>query len=511
MKKVLQSCLALLIAVRLLLPMSAAGAGSLTVSHVSGRQGETAVVEVRLDNGDICGGRFVLNYAGDELELISADKAGSYPGFVNPKPEKNQILVSLASTSVLESQALLTLTFRILADTSAEGSAITVSEARFYGEDNQSTAATITAGSVTRDCAWLRLDSAETVAGQAARVEVSLSGGLLPAGGQFSILYDASVVKPTAVLPMEAAENTAVVSNLSVPGKVMVSFAGTENLENGCLCAVIFTAVGAAESGTELALADICLRDAEEQILDHAVTVGSVSIVVPQESDPKLWVVGGAIESDGGATVSVVLQGRGKVCGGQFSLSFDPAMDAEVIAGEDVTAKAENGTVKLSWAGVAPETDTRTLLTVRFSSPVEGKPISFGSDVRLYDGSDNWITSVDIRPAVITASSVVTAVVDEVKVESSSGRSEVTVDVDLADINFYTAEQTERVVPMLALYEGSRMTALVKADSIALSDGIAETSLSVSTGRTFDSCRVFLLSDDTGALPLCSALQPELS
>ena len=46
MKKVLQSCLALLIAVGLLLPMSAAGAGSLTVSHVSGRQGETAVVEV---------------------------------------------------------------------------------------------------------------------------------------------------------------------------------------------------------------------------------------------------------------------------------------------------------------------------------------------------------------------------------------------------------------------------------------------------------------------------------
>jgi len=50
-----------------------------------------------------------------------------------------------------------------------------------------------------------------------------------------------------------------------------------------------------------------------------------------------------------------------------------------------------------------------------------------------------------------------------------------------------------------------------RADDSELSDGIAETSLSVSTGRTFDSCRVFLLSDDTGALPLCSALQPELS
>ena len=61
MKKLWKSCLALLVLVGLLLPTSAAGTGTLTISSVSGEQGETVSVEVRLQSVDVCGGSFNLN------------------------------------------------------------------------------------------------------------------------------------------------------------------------------------------------------------------------------------------------------------------------------------------------------------------------------------------------------------------------------------------------------------------------------------------------------------------
>ena len=208
MKRLQALCLALLLVVSLLLPTPATAAGTLSISHVSGKKGETVAVEVRLESEDVCGGGFNLNYNAEELELVSADKASGWMGFVNPKPAEHTVRVSLASTEVIEDQLLLTMTFRVLEDTSAEGSAITVSHALFYDENGEMTAAKVTDGSVTKDCAWLRLDDAKTVEGQAARVEVSLGGKLLPAGGEFTICYDSTVVRPTAVLSLEGAEDT---------------------------------------------------------------------------------------------------------------------------------------------------------------------------------------------------------------------------------------------------------------------------------------------------------------
>ena len=282
-------------------------------------------------------------------------------------------------------------------------------------------------------------------------------------------------------------------------------------MENGRFCAVIFEAVGEAESNTELTLTEIRLRDENEKLLDHAVAVGSVSIQMPGEADPKLWVVGGAIEENGGATVSVVLQGSRRVSGGQFSLSFDAAMQAEIKGGTDVICSEENGTVKLAWAGVEPEADKRTLLTIHFAAPKEGSAIRFGSDVRLYDSNDKQIGVVDIRPAEITAVSRVTAMVDEIKVESKGEVTEVTAVVDFADASFYTETPTERVVPMMAVYENGRMTGIVRADSLALSEGTAEAALSVNAKGGFDDCQVFLVSDDAAVQPLCAALQVNLS
>lgn len=506
MKKRLKKGLALLMALSLALSWSAAAAGTLEISSVSGKQGDTVTVSVHLTSTDVCGGGFTVSYNDAELELVSAEKSGGWIGFVNPSDTAPTVRVSFSSTQVIADQELCLLHFRVLADTPVDGSPITVTNARFYDIDSQPTTAGVISGSVSRDCVWLHLASAETVEGQAARVEVSLSGKLLPAGGNFTITYDPAVVRPTAVLPLECAGDAMLSYDLSVSGQVKVSFAGAAGVENGRLCAVVFAAVGSADTGTVLSVTDPRFYDADSQLLDHAVTTGNVSVVVPTEADPKLWVVGGAITEDGTATVSILAQGRGRVCGGQFSLLFDSAMLAQVTPGADVTVREDAGKVHVSWAGIAADLDERTLLTIRFAAPVEGSAITFDGNVRLYDGGSKLIEVVDIRPAAITARSSVTAVVDEVKVDTSGSTSEVQVAVDLADVKYFTDTAVETVTAILALYNNGQLTGFDMVEDITLSSGIAETALAAQTRKAFDAFQVFLLSADGSAVPLCQAL-----
>ena len=77
-------------------------------------------------------------------------------------------------------------------------------------------------------------------------------------------------------------------------------------------------------------LTDVRLYDENSQPLDTSVTDGTISVTAPSSRDPKLWIVGGALQDDGTATVAVVLQGQGVTCGGNFDLCFDSSMKAAI-------------------------------------------------------------------------------------------------------------------------------------------------------------------------------------
>ena len=88
MKRRLKGAAALLLGLCLLLPGKALAAGStLTVSAVSGRQGENVTVEVRLSSDEICGGSFTLRYDSALLELTDAESRVDGLCFVNPGAE----------------------------------------------------------------------------------------------------------------------------------------------------------------------------------------------------------------------------------------------------------------------------------------------------------------------------------------------------------------------------------------------------------------------------------------
>jgi hypothetical protein len=496
---------ALLLALLLLLSQTALGAGTVSVSSVSGKTGELAAVEVRLTGDDVCSGNFTICFDSDSLQLVSAARAdGSWFGYVN-ETGPGRVRVSFAQTTPLTDALLCVLSFRITANTAPQGSAVTVENLRLYDGDGQTVGGSVQTGAVTRQCAWFHLDSAETVAGQSARVEVSLDGGMLPAGGNFTVNYDPDVLEPTAVLALDGLGGAALDYSLTTPGAVRISYAASEAIPGGRLCAVIFRAVGGAETGAQLTLTDVRAYDENSEPVDTAVTAGSVRVVAATDKAPKLWVVGGALNEDGTATVSVVLQGRGQICGGDFTLKYAGGITV-IQTASGVETQAEDGALRVSWASATPALEELTLVTLTLSGGAEGKAVDFGSDVRLYDSGSTQVSVVDIRPGTLTAQGQVSVQMAESTVAATASGTRVTVEVDLADVGLYTDQPLKTVTPILALYADGRLAGLAMEDGAALSGGVAELSLTAKSTAAVTEYKVFLLDAAQSATPLCPAL-----
>lgn len=506
MKQRIISFVAVFLVLTMVLTQTVFAQGTLTVSSVSGKSGDHVTVEIRLDSDDVCSGNFNICFDSTCLQLIDAVRAdGNWLGYVNQTGD-GTVRVSFAQTTVLKEAVLCILTFRLTADTPVGGSKITLSNVRLYDENSNAVASNVILGTVSRQCAYFHLDCADTVENQSVRVEVSLDGGILPAGGNFSVTFDPAVLQPTAVLALEGLSGAQISSNLDEAGVVRVSFAGSQEIAGGRLCAVIFRAVGAADDGSVLTLTDVRAYDEDSQLVDVMVSSGTVQIVLPTEKDPKLWVVGGALNEDGTADVSLLLQGRGIVCGGNFSLQYDSRMTVEATAGSGVEIYSGEGELRFSWASATPALEELTLATLHFSNAVVSE-LNFGSDVRLYDSDSNTpIPVVDIRSGTISTVDRVIAVLDSAQIETSEGISTVTVNVDLADVCFYSENPTSTVTPALAVYENGQLKGLTMEHDVALNNGILETSLNVQTRGTVTEYKVLLLSEAESPLPLCGVM-----
>ena len=140
-----------------------------------------------------------------------------------------------------------------------------------------------------------------------------------------------------------------------------------------------------------------------------------------------------------------------------------------------------------------------------FASAVESK-LTFDSNVNLFDEDSKQIGSVDIRSGAVTAvSSPVTVTVDQVSVKSGEDKSSVTIDVDLADVTYFTDEPVEQATAMLALYSDNMLVGIDVADPTQLGSGVAEISLSASCGRRITDYAVFVVGDSSR--PISSVLR----
>lgn len=504
MRKSISLTLALLLA--LLLPGGAFAAGSLEISGGAGKRGELVTVEVRLTGGkDVHAGNFSISYDHDALTLERADKVGTWMGAVNPNDSQGNVRVSIASgAEAIPDQVLLTLTFLVREGASPEGSTLSVENARFYNAEGDPAEVSVSVGTIAKKCVYFHLDCADTVEAQSVRAEVSMDGELHPAGGNFTVAYDAAALEPTAVLPLDSAGGAQLTSNLSIPGEVRISFAGSGALQPGRLCAVIFRTRGAAGSESTLSLKDVRAYDEDSGPVDHMVAGGTVHIVMPSDRDPKLWVVGGALE-EGRATASVLLQGRGIVCGGQFTLLYGAGVTVTAEPGAGVEINQGDGMLQVTWAAETPPLDAVSLVTLYFTNAQEGE-LSFDENVRLYDSGGQQIGVVDIRPGRLTAAGQVTALA-EGTIQPAGGSSQVTVELDLADINYYTQSARAAATPVLAVYDSDgRLRGLDLQADVPFDRGVLETELTVKTSAEAAAYQVFVLDSAQSAQPLCGEI-----
>ena len=510
MKRRLKGVAALLLVLCLLLPGRALAAGStLTVSAVSGRQGESVTVEVCLSSDEICGGSFTLRYDSAALELTGAESRAGGLCLVNPS-SAGSVNVAVAGVNPIGDVTLCALTFRILEDTSVDGTPVTVSAPRFYGAEGESILPEITAGTVSRDCVQLRLVSAETTQYQSVRAEVHLDG-LAPAGGNFAITYDPAVLEPASVLPLEGLNGALCEYSIEEEGILRVSFAAAQAVDEGALCAAVFRVIGAAGGTSEMELTDVRTYDEQDAPMDTQVSGGVISVLPPSERAPKLWVVGGSVGEDGTATAGILLQGRGSIYGGGLTLRYDPRMTvkAEPAAGCQVY-DAGNGELRLSWARDSAYMD-ETLLTLSIADAVEGELTLSG--VQLYDAEGKPVSDVDVRPGRISAAAMLAAAVDEDKtvLETEKDMQTLSLTVDLADVRYYTEEPVPNLTPVLAVYDENGRMVGTSREEAQLLGGIAEIPMSVSTSGEIAEFCVLLLDGGDAVIPLCGALKQEVN
>lgn len=484
-------------------------AGTVTVSQVSGAKGELVDVTISLSSDDVASGNFDVRYDSSALELTQTQATNAFFCLAVPN-EAGRVRVSFAQTTPITDALLCTLTFRITEDTSADGSAVVLEQVKLYNESSSMVSTEVIHGSVERKTVRLSMSTSDTAEYQAVRTVVELGGTLSPAGGNFSIAYDPACVTVKSVLPLEAMGGAVWQYNIVEPGLVKVSFSSAAVLSAGQLCAVVFETVGFAGASSRLTISDAKMYDENSDAMDVSVVNGSLNIVVPSDKDPKLWVVGGAVQSDGSAKAAVVLQGRGYACGGNFTLTYDKSMTATVEASADcqINHDAETGTIRVSWAAATPYSGEAEMLTITFADAVES---TVGiENVMLYYAESETIPVVDVRPGEIGTSAAVTAVVDEAVVETVGTQSTYTVTVDVADMNYFTAEAAQSVTPVLALYENGRMVGLEMQTVSGFSSGTNEIELSAESDKDITAVNVFVLDGAGEMLPLTGALDVEL-
>lgn len=510
MKKRLQ---AMLLAAVMLLSLAAStasvlAAGTITISRVSGAKGEEVDVDIRLSSDDVYSGNFTVRYDSSVLTLVSATPAAAFLGTVNTE-SAGTVRLSFASASAAISDAVLcTLRFRVTEATDAQnGSALTAESIRLYDSNGSLTSSAVVSGAVVRDTVRLRMSVAETAVNQSVRATVQLEGGLSPAGGNCFIQYDPDCFTVGSVLALEAASGASLTYSIVEPGLVKVSFSSAKALKKGQLFALVFQTKGSAGASSALTISNVRMYDEDSELLDVSVMNGSLSIVVPSADAPKLWVVGGAMQDDGTAKVAVVLQGRGCTYGGNFQISYDSDMTAEVTdaAGCTIRQDKETGVIQVSWASATPFSGETTLLTIAFSKAVAGE-IGL-SKATFYSESSTAIDVVDVRPGAISAADAVKAVVDaeEVAVKKSGSQTTLTVPVDIADMSIFSAERQKAVSAALALYQNGKMVGLATAP-VTFSGGIDELELVAKTNQAVTDYRVFLMDGGATLAPLCASL-----
>lgn len=496
---------------------------TLSVTQAEAVKGSTVTVQVVLSDGNgICGGGLTVCYDRSALTLkeVSAETFDGMTIIVNNKYRENAVRVSLAGAQALPQGrcALLTLTFAVSSTAEPGLYPVTLESTRLYDRDIASVTHQTQSGGVTVLCVGLTIQTVEAAATQSVKVPILLNTGLYPAGGSFEIHYDADMLTVGATAKGDALPSgTGLVSHASTPGVLKVSWAGTDRAAQGVLCTLTFNVKSGASGNLAIKMQNIRMYDPNSTLMDVSVTNGAIRIVVPTEGSPKLWVVGGVTDENGIAKVGIVLEGHGSICGGSFTLSYDPtsceltecSLPAELRSSMVVNSplnesgsRTEAGTIKAAWADAVPSVKSQMLLELTFRVQRTGSALAL-SEVKTLDAGGKPVASVDLRPGTIRSEEAALQLPDLhlEQVQTTASGISVRTTVDVANARQFSGNSVENVRIFAVLYENGQMkTVEIAPQHIAFDEnGIATMELETSCKGDATVVKVFFLQEDTHA------------
>lgn len=520
--------IAALLCLFLLLPLAptparAEGESTLAVGTVGGARGDTVTLEVVLDavNG-IAGGSFTVVYDSAALVLLDA-VPGIAGGTVNKHSAENAVRISFAGTSPLQTPGcLLSLTFRISDAAPLDLLPVTLDKVRFYDVEASEVAVQTADGGVNALAAGLELSSDRCLPGQAVKLEVTLAGGLHPAGGEFYIRYNPRLLAAGSVKAEQKLGNVQINLSYSIDEErhlLHVSWAAGEAIDAlGRLCTVIFAVDESAAGDTEVRIEGQKFYSESGARMDALPPVnGIITVVDHWKEQPMIYVVGGKRSDDGTAVVQVAVDGAGEVCGGQFSLTFDPekcelqTMTPKMgcVATNPSDVASVSGSIQVSWAEDSPALDNETVLELTFRMKTEAAAELSISDAVLKDKLGATISGIVANGGMIGLSSCLQPPVAEIVNTESSAEIRAT----LFDAQFCGNAKTSAATFILAFYSGEQFrTVTVPKESISFDhNGIAHLSVDAATDSGADRLQLFILDASGTMSPMCDKVCVDLT
>lgn len=503
---------------------SAAGeAGAvLRVEDGGAARGETFTMAVTLSGGaGVWGGTLDVTYNPTALELVSAEAGELLSGTLtqcNPHYSDHSARVAFAASTPLgEEGTVCTLIFRVRDGAPLTETPVTLENVRLYDGDAAPCTVTAVSGRAAVWSSGLSVRSTKGVRGQAVRVTLDLTGELDPAGGSFTVIYDPEQMTAGTVVTSSLLQGCSLVSNEATKGRIQVTWAGAYPLEErGALCTITFHIAQEVTGTPEITIENLRAYDENAVVLDTVAEAGSVTILTPTEDSPKLWLVGGSIDPDTRtASISVVLEGRGVICGGQFTLTYPTDQCTlstyRLQMNSGVVNNRTPGTLVVSWADTTPAAESQVLLQLEFQvTDMAAVPLEL-SGASMLEGDGAAVANVDIRNGKLLPGNLTyqAPAVDSSAVTVDGEQTRVDAVLDLASAQAPTAalrtlSAGDGPSLLVTFYENGRMKSLSRQDFAVEADknGIAQVSVSAACGGTADRFRVFLLGEGGTLVPL---------
>ena len=132
------------------------------------------------------------------------------------------------------------------------------------------------------------------------------------------------------------------------------------------------------------------------------------------------------------------LQGRGIVCGGSFTLTYDQSLSVQVEPAGGCQINAEPGKIRASFASATPVADQVSLLKLTIQNAVPGA-IDLSNAI-FRDDSGNRIAAADVRPTTLSYTTSAAAFAGTLRADTSAGQTQYLLDVDVSDMRAGTPE-----------------------------------------------------------------------